>query len=92
MINFLNNHGLDYEPTKEQFLFGFLDQKSHSPSNFTSLVLKKYIWKTKFRSAILSMVGFKAALKSYLCDLKYYFVFKNQSELFNEWNTVFDEL
>ena len=26
VINFLNNHGLDYEPTKEQFLFGFLDK------------------------------------------------------------------
>ena len=92
VINFLSNQGLEYFPTKEQFLFGFSNQQNYDPSNFVSLVLKKYIWKSKFRSANLSLVGFISLLKVYLCDLKYFFSFKNMPELFNEWNTLLGAL
>ena len=92
IIIFLNDTGLEFNPTKEQFLFGFLDLKSYAPGNFIGLVLKKYIWRSKFCSANLSVVGFKALLKDYLYDLKYYFEFKNMHDLFNEWNPLFDEL
>ena len=57
--------------------------------NFLSLVIKKYIWRSKFKNAILTMDGFKALLKLYLCDLKYVFEIKNMSDKFNEWNPVF---
>ena len=92
IIIFLNDTGLEFNPTKEQFLFGFLDLKSYAPGNFIGLVLKKYIWRSKFCSANLSVVGFKDLLKDYLYDLKYYFEFKNMHDLFNEWNPLFDEL
>ena len=91
-IIFINGQDLEYKPTKEQFLFGFLDLKSYAPCNFISLVLKKYIWSSKFRSANLSLVGFKAFLKDYLYDLKYYFEYKNMHDLFNEWNPLFEML
>ena len=92
IIIFINQEAFEYKPTKEQFLFGFLDLKSYAPGNFISLVLKKYIWSSKFRSTNLSLVGFKAFLKDYLYDLKYYFECKNMHDLFNEWNPLFEML
>ena len=92
IVNFIGNSGLDITPTREQFLFGFQNILSYSPKNYICLVLKKYIWRTKFKSAILTMVGFKSQLKSYLCDLKYVFKFRNMPNQFNEWNNLYDAL
>ena len=92
IIEFMRNLGVDYNPTKEQFLFGHHKTLAYSIYNFLSLVIKKYIWKSKFKNAILTMDGFTAMLKSYLCDLKYMFHVKNLSDQFNEWNSLYDSL
>ena len=86
---FIAESDIVYEPTKEQFVFGHQNTKVSKPRNFISLVLKKYIWRTKFKNATLSMVGFKTNLRSYLCDLKYMYQSKNMQNQFNEWNTLF---
>ena len=85
-------HSSDISPTKEQFLFGFQNIPPFSPKNYICLVLKKYIWRNKFKSATLTLVGFKSQLKSYLCDLKYVFEFRSMPNQFNEWNDVFNAL
>ena len=92
IFNFIGNSGLEITPTREQFLFGFQNIQPYSPKNYICLVLKKYIWRTKFKSAILSLVGFKSQLKSYLCDLKYVFKFRNVPNQFNEWNNLYNAL
>ena len=56
------------------------------------MITKKYIWLTKFKTANLSLVGFKGLLKSYVTDIKNVFEFKNKPELFVEWNTVHNSL
>ena len=71
--NFLNdvftwvcNTGIQFTPTREQFLFGYLDQNYNTPCNYLVLFLKKFIWVTKFKSSnSLSMVGFKNFLKRF---------------------------
>ena len=60
--------------------------------NFISSILKKYIWKVKFKNAILTMDSFKSLLKVYLCDLKFMFEVKNMPDQFNEWITVYNAL
>jgi hypothetical protein len=92
IFNFIGNTGLDVNPTREQFLFGFQNTQPYNPKNYICLVLKKYIWRTKFKTETLTLVGFKNQLKSYLCDLKYFFQFKNVPNQFNEWNALYNAL
>ena len=89
---FLSDLGVEYNPTKEQFLFGFQNTQAYQQKNFLSLIIKKYIWKSKFRTAILTMDRFKKLLKDHLCDLRYMFLTKNMPDQFNEWNVIFDVL
>ena len=89
---FVCSTGLVYTPTREQFIFGYHNQSFFQPKNYITLVVKKYIWKTKFKSVNLTMVGFKSLLKSYICDLKFIFELKNTPERFNEWNTIYNLL
>ena len=84
----ISNLGLPYMPTKTEFLFGYQNAWPYSPKNFISLVLKKYIWKSKFKNATVTLVSFNSLLKIYLCDLKYMFEFKNMPDQFNEWITL----
>ena len=87
---FICNIGQNFTPSKEQFLFGFQNLPPYHPKNFFSLVIKKYIWVTKFRTTNLTLVGLKAMLKSYICDLKYMFQFKSMLDQLNEWNAIYD--
>ena len=89
---FFCNTGLIFTPTREQLLFGFSNFQPYHPKNFISLVVKKYIWVTKFRTANLTLDGFKALLKSYICDIKFMFQLKNMPDQLNEWNTIYDLL
>ena len=77
IIDFVNSKGIEFNPTKSEFLFGNTKVQAYSVKNFIPLVLKKYIWRSKFKTATVTMVGFKAQLKSYLCDLKYMLEYKN---------------
>ena len=92
IVAFINNQDIEFNPTKTEFLFGYKNVHTYSIKNFIPLVLKKYIWRSKFKTATVTLVGFKAQLKSYLIDLKYMFDFKNVSNLFDEWNTLFEAL
>ena len=49
VFTFVCNTGLQFRPTKVQFLFGYLDQTFNTPCNYLALHLKKFIWKTKFK-------------------------------------------
>ena len=81
--------GLSFTPTREQFLFGYLDQPYNTPCNYLVLFLKKFIWSSKFKTNInLSLVGFKNYLKYVLFDLKLLYELKNKSAEFNVWNDL----
>ena len=79
-------------PTRNHILFGLHDEKFYSPKNFIILIMKKYIWLTKFRTGVLNLVAFKSLLKSFVDDLKYIFDMKNTPEMFNEWNMIYNLL
>ena len=89
---FVCSTGLDFTPTRHHILFGFHNEKFHSPKNFIILIMKRYIWLTKFRTGNLSLVAFKSLLKSYLDDLKHIFDMKGMPEIFNEWNMIYSLL
>ena len=89
---FVCSTGLDFTLTRNHLLFGVHDEKFFSPKNYIILIIKKYIWITKFRSKILNLVTFKSLLKSFLDDLKYMFDVKGMPEIFDEWNTIYDLL
>ena len=92
VFRFICSTGLVFETTKSQFLFGFPDEGFSNPRNYIRLIIKKYIWQTKFKTTNLSLVGLKAIIKSYLIDLKYIFQLKDKPDQFNEWNIVFNSL
>ena len=89
---FLLNSGLEYTPSRAQMLFGFLELHPSHPKNYISLVLKKYIWVTKFKTKKLNLNGFKSLLKTCISDLKYIYEMKNSPERFHEWNTLYNLL
>ena len=89
---FVCSTGLDFTLTRNHLLFGIHDEKFFSPKNYIILIIKKYIWITKFRSKVLNLVTFKSLLKSFLDDLKYMFAVKGMPEIFDEWNTIYDLL
>ena len=92
VFEFICSTGLAYSPSKVQFLFGFLDKGFYQPQNFLSLIIKKYIWATKFKTANLSMAGLKNLIKMYVSDLKIIFVLKKSPDYFDEWNTILNIL
>ena len=89
---FISSTGTKFEPTREEFLFGFFNESFYKSKNYISLVIKKYIWVTKFKSANLSLVGFKCFLKSYVIDLEIVFQMRNMPDEFQEWNTLMNSL
>ena len=89
---YIRSTGMDYAPTKTEFLFGNLNETFNHPKNYISLLIKKYIWATKFKSAILSIVGIKNFIKSCLRELKMIFVIKEKADLFNEWIILYSDL
>ena len=58
VFSFITSTGISFKPSREQFLFGFCDENFHSPTNYISLLAKKYIWQTKFKTATLSLSRF----------------------------------
>ena len=92
VIDHISTLGLTFTPTKLEFLFGYQNIHPYSPKNLICLVLKKYIWKAKFRNGILTLVSFLSLLKSYLYDIKYMFECRKKFDDFNEWITIFDAL
>ena len=92
IVPFFQNFGTIFTPTKVQFLFGDTNYEVYQPQNFISLVLKIYIWKTKFKSKRLAIDRFKAFLNMYIQDIKFMFDYKNMSDKCNDWNDISDAL
>ena len=95
VFTFISSTGIvpNFKPTKNQFLFGVLDENFYSLKNYTILVTKKYIWQTKFKNVNLTMVGFKNMLKSFVSDMILVFKIRNKPELLSdEWDTLLNLL
>ena len=92
IYTFFTEIHFEYIPSKAQMIFGFHELPFSHPKNYISLIIKRYVWKTKFQSCQLNLSRFKGLLKSYMVDLKYIFDMKNVPEQFNEWNVIFDAL
>ena len=88
----IQNTGFQFQPNKLQFLFGYQNLPFSDPKNYLVLVVKKFIWNSKFKNGTLSIVGFKKYLKSVLSDLKVLFVLQNKNNKFNEWNDLYEIL
>ena len=90
VFEFITSSGIDFKPTKLQFLFGYLEESFNTPRNYLTLVVKKYIWNCKFKTERnLSIVGFKNFLVYFLNDLKKMYEFTNNPANINEWNDLF---
>ena len=87
---FITNSGIDFKPSKTQFLFGFLEEPFTTPRNYLVLFLKKFIWNCKFKpDRNLSVAGFKNFLFYLLSDLKDILHEKNKPAKFDEWNDLY---
>ena len=91
------NTGIPFNPTKDQFLFGYLNENSNTPKNYLILHLKKYIWSTKFKSTNnLTLVSFKNYFKNILKDLEIIKKIENKkidtTAEFYVWNVLLDLL
>ena len=84
--------GLGFTPTREQFLFGYFELPFNDPKNYLCLIIKRFIWISKFNSGELSIVRFKTYLKSVLSDLQVLYDLKNKPNYFNVWNVLFSIL
>ena len=91
VISYFATINFEYTPSKTQMLFGFHDLPFSHPKNYISLVIKRYIWVSKFKTCQLNINGFKGLLKTYV-DLKYIFETKKEASKFIEWNTINDAL
>ena len=89
---YISSLGINFEPTREEFLFGFFHESFYKPKNFISFVTHKNIWVTKFKSGNLSLVGFKCFLKSYIIDLEIVFEIKNMPDEYHEWISLTNSL
>ena len=92
VFTLISNTGTIFSPSKVQFLFGVSNYEVFQPQNYISLVLKKYIWQTKFKSKNLAIDRFKALLKSYINDLKFMFDYKDMSDRYNDWYDISENL
>ena len=87
IFTFFAEINFEYTPSKAQMIFGFHELPFSHPKNYISLIIKRYVWITKFKSCQLIMSGFKGLLKSYIIDLKYIYNMRGVPQQFNEWNT-----
>ena len=91
-FEYISSTGLAYFPSKLEFLFGVPEVTFDHPKNYLSLLIKRYIWKVKFGSAILNIVGLKYHLKACLCDLKNIYEKKDEAIKFNDWILLYNDL
>ena len=92
VFSFFSDLGIELNPTRNHFLFWDPDHLAYSLKNFIFLILKKYIWREKFRVATLSLVGYKTMLKKYIYDLVYMLKYREIPDKVNEWNEMLDHL
>ena len=91
-LQFLGTMGLYINPSRNQFIFGVLEETSDSPTNVVILILKKYIWRQKFTSCTLSLSDLKGFIKTYICDLKMMYEMQGKSDKFDSFSLVYNLL
>ena len=91
-FHYICSTGTNYEPSKLEILFGVPSESFEHPKNLLSLLIKKYIWKTKFKNAILDIVGFKNYLKTNLNELKIIYDIKEEAVKFIKWILLYSDL
>ena len=64
----------------------------NDPKNMLALIIKRFIWTSKFRTGSLSIVGFKNHLKTVLSEYKVLYNLQNKNNNFNVWNDLFSIL
>ena len=89
VFQLVNNTDLNFIPNMKQFLFGYLDKDAHSPENYLSLHLKKFIWSSKFKSKTLSLLGFKRYFKYILTENKVLCEIRGKKDEFNVWYSLY---
>ena len=92
VFQYVSSTGLNYEPSKSEFIFGCPKESFDHPKNYLSLLIKKYIWITKFKSASLTILGLKNYLKMCIGELKVIYDVKNKANLFHEWIYLYSDL
>ena len=83
---FFGRIGLIFQPSRIQFLFGYLELSFCIPKNYLTLAIKKYIWITKFKNKDLSLVGFRSFFKMHVTDLMIVLDMKGLPEMIAEWD------
>ena len=84
---FFRQREVVFQPEKLQFLFGFQNLPILHPHNYLTLIIKKYIWTTKFKAKNLNITGFVSFAYNYVSDLVY-ILEKKQEKIINEWEAV----
>ena len=76
--------------TRTNILFGNPKEKSNSLENTLILLVKKYIWCSKFKDSIPTLIGFKNVLKYYLNSLSVTYEILGNSVQFDEiWGRLY---
>ena len=91
-FEYIRSTGLEYAPNKTQFLFGFVDLKFEHPKNYLTLLIKKYVWQSKFKNAKLTIDGLKSYLVLCLNDLSMIYNVKEKPTNFHVWNNLYFDL
>ena len=92
VFQYVENLGMTVNPSMKDFLFGDVRVSFEHPRNYLPLLIKHYIWKTKFLNAVLNLKGFSNFLKDCLNELKIMYEIKNKNSLFNEWVLLYSNL
>ena len=92
VFQYVSSTGLNFAPSKTDFIFGCPKDPFDHPNNYLSLLIKKFIWQTKFKSASLTILGLKIYLRVCLAELKSIYELKNKANLFHEWINLYSDL
>ena len=91
--NFFSKFGVSIPLSDTAILFGYHEEHPWTVVNMIILWAKHYIWVNKFKNTHLSILAFKAILKTRLKEIKelseYYTNFSNQ---FNKWLPIYSSL
>ena len=60
--------------------------------NYILLVVKYFIWKSKFQTAELNFLAFQMYLKYKLEDIKNAYIYQEKDEYFEPWTVIYDFL
>ena len=74
------------------FLFSCHDRAFYDPLNLIALLLKRYIWCSKFKDKSVSFIAFKNKLQLYAIDLVTILKHKNKLDYALIWDDIYNSL